>query len=376
MKKLLLTLVVMMTAMMSFSQNYTHYLNSWYSDDLYETKEFYYDESYKLIADYWVDKVGEETSVRDSLEYDANGNVTKLSCHQLLNGEWIYANYVEYTYNELNQRLTRDNYNYFGGSFEHGGTYNYQYDENGNMIHHDMYLGTWGLFETADYTYDENDNCTLIVSYSEGFSGEFEPSNMVEYTYNADGFLVEEKSYYYYNGWVLSTHVVYTRDENNNITVEENLDQYGSALERHEYEYDMNILFDEVVPFVNPEGEMPNPERTVNARNKDKYWTLNDGGTLTYVCDYYYYYKEIEGTGVTENVADDVEIYPNPVNDVLTVEASGFRFVEIFDLAGRCVASREVNGIADIDMSQVAKGVYFVKMNDENGPVTRKVVVE
>lgn len=376
MKKLLLTLVVMMTAMMSFSQNYTHYLNSWYSDDLYETKEFYYDESYKLIADYWVDKVGEETSVRDSLEYDANGNVTKLSCHQLLNGEWIYANYVEYTYNELNQRLTRDNYNYFGGSFEHGGTYNYQYDENGNMIHHDMYLGTWGLFETADYTYDENDNCTLIVSYSEGFSGEFEPSNMVEYTYNADGFLVEEKSYYYYNGWVLSTHVVYTRDENNNITVEENLDQYGSALERHEYEYDMNILFDEVVPFVNPEGEMPNPERTVNARNKDKYWTLNDGGTLTYVCDYYYYYKEIEGTGVTENVADDVKIYPNPVNDVLTVEASGFRFVEIFDLAGRCVASREVNGIADIDMSQVAKGVYFVKMNDENGTVTRKVVVE
>ncbi len=376
MKKLLLALVLILTATASFSQNYTHYLNSWYSDDLYETKEFYYDESYKLIADYWVDKVGEETSVRDSLEYDANGNVTKLSCHQLLNGEWIYANYVEYTYNELNQRLTRDNYNFFGGSFEHGGTYNYQYDENGNLVHHDMYLGTWGLFETADYTYDENNNCTLIVSYSEGFSGEFEPSNMVEYIYNVDGFLIEEKSYYYYNGWVLSTHVVYTRDENNNISVEENLDQYGSVLERHEYEYDMNILFDEVAPFVNPEGELPNPERTVNARTKDKFWTVADNGTLTYICDYYYYYKEIEGTGVAENVADNVNIYPNPVKDVLTVEASEYQNVEVFDLAGRCVISREISGVANIDMSQMPKGVYLVKMNDENGSATRKVIVE
>lgn len=376
MKKLLLILVLILTATTSFSQNYTHYLNSWYSDDLMETKEFYYDEDYKLIADYWIDNVSDPITVRDSLEYDANGNVTKLSCHQLLNGVWIYANYVEYTYNELNQRLTRDNYNNFGGSFEHGGTYNYQYDENGNLVHHDMYLGTWGLFETADYTYDENNNCTLIVSYSEGFSGEFEPSNMVEYTYNADGFLIEEKSYYYYNGWVLSTHVVYTRDENNNISVEENLDQYGSVLERHEYEYDMNILFDEVAPFVNPEGELPNPERTVNARNKDKYWTVADDGTLTFVCDYYYYYKEIEGTGVAENVADNVNIYPNPVKDVLTVEASEYQNVEVFDLAGRCVISREISGVANIDMSQMPKGVYLVKMQNENGIVTRKVIVD
>lgn len=376
MKRFLLAIVVVLTATTSFSQNYTHYLNSWYSDDLMESKEYYYDEDYKLIADYWIDNVGEPITVRDSLEYDANGNVTKLSCHQLLNGNWIYANYVEYTYNELNQRLTRDNYNYLGGSFEHGGTYNYQYDENGNLVHHDMYLGTWGLFETADYTYDENNNCTLIVSYSEGFSGEFEPSNMVEYSYNADGFLVEEKSYYYYNGWILSTHVVYTRDENNNITVEDNLDQYGSVLERHEYEYDMNILFDEVAPFVNPEGELPNPERTVNARVKDKFWTLNDGGTLTFICDYYYYYKEIEDDAVEENLVGNVNVYPNPVKDILTVETSEYQNVAIYDLAGKCVKEQPVDGVVNIDMSQMTKGVYFIKMNNENGTVTRKIVVE
>lgn len=376
MKKFLLSLIVIMTATASFSQNYTHYLNSWYSDDLMESKEFSYDENYRLIADYWIDNVGEPITVRDSLEYDANGNVTKLSCHQILNGSWIYANYVEYTYNELNQRLTRDNYNNFGGSFEHGGTYNYQYDENGNLVHHDMYFGTWGLFETADYTYDVNNNCTLIISYSEGFSGEFEPSNMVEYTYNIDGFLVEEKSYYYYNGWILSTHIVYTRDENNNITVEENLDQYGSVLERHEYEYDMNILFDEVAPYVNPEGELPNPERTVNARTKDKFWTVDNGGTLTYVCDYYYYYKEIEDDGVEENLAGNVNVFPNPVKDILTVETSEYQDVMIFDVIGRCVIEQPVNGVANIDMSQVAKGIYFVSMKVEDRTATRKIVVE
>lgn len=375
MKKILFALMVIMTATVSFSQNYTHYLDSWYSDDMMESKEFSYDENYRLIADYWIDNVGEPITVRDSLEYDANGNVTKLSCHQLLNGNWIYANYVEYTYNELNQRLTRDNYNNFGGSFEHGGTYNYQYDENGNLVHHDMYLGTWGLFETADYTYDENNNCTFLISYMEGFSGEFEPSNKVEYSYNADGFLIEKTSYYYYSGWILSTHVVYTRDENNNITVEENLDQSGSVIERHEYEYDMNILFDNVAVFVNPEGESPNPERTVNARTKEKFWTLDDSGHLTYICDYYYDYKEI-GTGVEENIVDDVNIYPNPVKGIMTIEASEYQFLEIFDFAGRCVASREVNGITNIDMSQMAKGIYFVKMIGENGISTKKVIVE
>lgn len=79
---------------------------------------------------------------------------------------------------------------------------------------------------------------------------------------------------------------------------------------------------------------------------------------------------------MAENVADNVNIYPNPVKDVLTVEASEYQNVEVFDLAGRCVISREISGVANIDMSQMPKGVYIVKMNDENGIATRKVVVE
>ncbi|MCQ2603375.1 MAG: T9SS type A sorting domain-containing protein, partial [Clostridia bacterium] len=150
----------------------------------------------------------------------------------------------------------------------------------------------------------------------------------------------------------------------------------GSVLERHEYEYDMDILFDEVAPFVNPEGESPNPERTVNARNKDKFWTMNDSGTLTHICDYYYYYREIKDDAVEENLVGNVNVYPNPVKDILTVEASEYQNVAVYDLAGKCVMEQPVDGVLNIDMSQMEKGIYFIRMNNENGTVTRKVVVE
>lgn len=77
-----------------------------------------------------------------------------------------------------------------------------------------------------------------------------------------------------------------------------------------------------------------------------------------------------------ENIVDDVNIYPNPVKGIMTVEASEYQFLEIFDFAGRCVASREVNCITNIDMSRMAKGVYFVKMIGGNGTSTKKVIVE
>jgi len=377
MKKLLLTLVVVLTATTSFSQNYKYYLNSWYSDDLQESKEFYYDEDFKVVADYWFDYVGETTIVRDTLNYDANGNVLRLSCHQFLNNEWLYANYVDYTYNELNQRITRDNYNNFGGTFEHGGTYNYQYDENGNMVHYDMIFGSWGLFETADFTYDANNNCILEMYCMDNYSGGFDPSAKTEYTYNADGFLVEMKSYYYeYGSWTINTQKVYTRDENNNVTIEESFDAYGAVVERHEYEYDMNMLFEDVAPYVNPEGENPNPVKTANARILDKFWTQSDGGTLTYICDYYYYYKEIEHESVEENIAENVNVYPNPATDNFTIQSNDYQRVELIDAAGKLVFSSNFENVLTISTEGMASGVYFVKLIGNEKVKTEKVILK
>lgn len=378
MKKLLLTLVAVLFATTSFSQNYKHYLFSAYSDDQMETKEFYYDEDYRMIADYWQDLREGGMTLRDSLAYDENGNVTRLSAYQWYDDSyWLYANYIDYGYNELNQRITRDNYNNFGGTFEHGGTYNYQYDENGNMFYYEMIFGSFGLFEKCDRTFDENNNCIQEIGYQSDFAGGFDYSWKIDYTYNADGFKTEMKAYYYeYGSWSMNAHTVYTRDENNNITLQESFTQSGAVAQRFVYEYDMNILSDEVTPYVNPEGEWPNFEKTTNAINKYSFYTQDMNGVLQYICDYYLYYKEIPDDGVEENVADNVNIYPNPVKDILTIEASDYQNVEIYDLTGKCVYEQTAGGVINIDMSQMTKGIYLVKMNNENGTVTRKVVVE
>lgn len=376
MRKFLLALLVLVTTN-SFSQNYNYYLNSWYSEDLVETKEYYYDEDFKVVADFWQNLSGEAMIIRDTLSYDENGNVTKIACHQLYNGAWLYANYVEYTYNELNQRLTRDNYNNLGGSFQHGGTYYYSYDDNGNLVHHEMTLGTFGLYETADYSYDENNNLILLLVNCSDFSGGFNPSTKVVYSYNEDGFLIDMINYYYEAGsWTQGTHKTFERDENNNITVEESLTPYNEVVERHLYEYDLNILFDEVAPYVNPEGELPNPERTTNAPIKDSFYTQDNSGTLQFVCDYYYYYKKIEHEGVSQNFADNINIYPNPVKDVLNIEASEYKNIKIYDLSGKCIVVETIDKIVNIDMSQMPKGMYFVRMNNDNNTITKKIVLE
>ena len=71
----------------------------------------------------------------DSLHYDENGNVTRLATHQLLNNVYELVCYCDYTYNEMNLRTTRKNYNVFNGNHELGGTYYYNYNEEGQMTH-------------------------------------------------------------------------------------------------------------------------------------------------------------------------------------------------------------------------------------------------
>lgn len=378
MKKLLLTMVAILTATASFSQNYTHYLNNACSDDKLETKDFYYDNEYRLIADYWQDLREGGMTLRDTLTYDENGNVIKLSAYQWYeNSYWLYANYIDYGYNALNQRISRDNYNNFGGTFEHGGTYNYEYDENGNQVYYEMIFGSFGLFEKCERTFDENNNCILELGYQSDFAGGFDPSWKIEYTYNSDGFMTVLKSYYYeYGSWSINAHVVYNRDENNNITLQESFTPSGAVAQRYEYEYDTNILSSEVANFVNPENEWPSFEKTTNAITKYSFWTQDMNGVLQYICDYFFYYNEIEHTSVEENISENVSIYPNPVEGIMTIETNDYQKVSIYDIMGRCVMESEVNGILNIDMSNVAKGIYFVKLIGKSTSELKKFVVK
>ncbi len=72
-------------------------------------------------------------------------------------------------------------------------------------------------------------------------------------------------------------------------------------------------------------------------------------------------------------------IYPNPAKDIITVVYPNLKSLVISDVTGRVVADRKfaADNEVDINISQIIKGVYFVKVIGENGNiVSQKLVIE
>jgi hypothetical protein len=73
-----------------------------------------------------------------------------------------------------------------------------------------------------------------------------------------------------------------------------------------------------------------------------------------------------------------VQVYPNPVFDVLTLRnrRSGPVTVRIFNLVGQAVfAVQGMTGTVQVDVSRWGKGVYFVLVIDQGSQLQEKAVV-
>ena len=78
--------------------------------------------------------------------------------------------------------------------------------------------------------------------------------------------------------------------------------------------------------------------------------------------------------GINENNALNVELYPNPVNDVLTVKGDNIVNVAVFNALGQEVMS--VENKTEIDVAALNNGLYFVKVTDVNGNISVNKIVK
>ncbi len=71
-----------------------------------------------------------------------------------------------------------------------------------------------------------------------------------------------------------------------------------------------------------------------------------------------------------------VKIYPNPVVDVLNIEAdSKVSAVQVFDLTGKVVSSHALNAVKNqVNLSKLTPGVYVVNIQTEKGMQSVKIV--
>ena len=77
-----------------------------------------------------------------------------------------------------------------------------------------------------------------------------------------------------------------------------------------------------------------------------------------------------------EEVNSKLEIYPNPANDRLFIEAEiEIENVVVYDIYGRSQQST-VNGqqSLSIDLSKLNAGIYFIKINTEEGNIVKRII--
>ena len=87
-------------------------------------------------------------------------------------------------------------------------------------------------------------------------------------------------------------------------------------------------------------------------------------------------YVVVDVTSLSENVLDNLNIYPNPVKGDLNVECEAMTHITIANTLGQIVYDQDVDGGSKlIDMSQYETGIYMVRIISENGATVKRVSV-
>ena len=78
------------------------------------------------------------------------------------------------------------------------------------------------------------------------------------------------------------------------------------------------------------------------------------------------------GSTAVNNITQKLNIYPNPVKDVLTIEGT-YTSYEMYDAFGKLVLSS--NATKTINVSALTIGVYILNINTENGTSIEKITI-
>ena len=81
-------------------------------------------------------------------------------------------------------------------------------------------------------------------------------------------------------------------------------------------------------------------------------------------------------TNSTNNVAieKEIKVFPNPVNNHLTIEVKMAAFVQIFNVNGQLIQNLNINSSEQINTENWAKGIYFVQVQTDDDVRSFKIL--
>jgi len=78
---------------------------------------------------------------------------------------------------------------------------------------------------------------------------------------------------------------------------------------------------------------------------------------------------------VVEN--NNINIYPNPTNDIITIKGNNITYIEIKNIKGQIITTKKVNTDKLImDISAYKKGIYFIKVVENDKSITKKIILK
>lgn len=86
------------------------------------------------------------------------------------------------------------------------------------------------------------------------------------------------------------------------------------------------------------------------------------------------------GVGIEENVLNAASIYPNPINEIVTVDLSQVseevQTVSILDVTGKVIQTTAVNAskILNFDLTAIASGLYYVRIASASNSIVKQMV--
>jgi hypothetical protein len=81
---------------------------------------------------------------------------------------------------------------------------------------------------------------------------------------------------------------------------------------------------------------------------------------------------------INENTLDNINIYPNPSNGVITISTtpSNSYIIKAIDVLGNVVYSDSKIGKSSIDLSSFGAGIYIIQLSNENSTSSKRVVIQ
>ena len=76
------------------------------------------------------------------------------------------------------------------------------------------------------------------------------------------------------------------------------------------------------------------------------------------------------------SLSNTVNIYPNPANDIITIEGDHIISYSLVNLAGKELASGQTNGnVTSVNISHIESGAYFIKVRETDDFTIRKITI-